>query len=97
MYFSYRTLHPASHCTLIDIIDVWARPGTMCARCSLSGMPAISRLHVCVDLSFYLSGILMDIGLLYGYIFFSVVPFRKKIPVAPVSAMSFLFIPLLLM
>ena len=82
------TLNPASHITLIDINDEWARPGTMCARFSLSGTPAMSSLHMSVDLSFYPSRILMEIGILAGCNFFTEVPDRTKCPVAPVSALA---------
>ena len=47
---------------LIDISDAWARPGMMCARFFFPGISAMSRLHVCVDLSFDPSGRLMEIG-----------------------------------
>ena len=51
-------------------------------------MPSVSRLPVCVDLSLDPSGILMEIGLLDGCIFFTGVPGSKEYPVAPVSAMA---------
>ena len=51
---------------LIDIRDAWARPGTMCVCIAISGILAMSRVNVCVDLSLYPSGILMEIGLLCG-------------------------------
>ena len=60
----------------------------MCARFSFSGMPAMSRLHVCVDLCFDLSIILMDIGLLDVCTLFTGVPGRTKFLVAPVSDMA---------
>ena len=60
----------------------------MCARFAFSGMTAISRLHVCVDLSFYPYGRLMKIGLLAGCTFFTGFPGSTKCPVAPVSAMT---------
>ena len=85
MSISYCTLHPTSHRMLIDISDVWERPGTMCARFAFCGMSAMSRLDLCVDLSFDPSGRLMGIGFLAGCIFFTGVPGRMKYPVAPVS------------
>ena len=74
MYFN---LHLALHRTLIDIRDAWARHGTVLAHFSFSGIPVMSRLHVCVDLSFYPSGRLIEIGLLAGCTFFTGVPGRK--------------------
>ena len=62
MSTSYCNLHPASHTMLVDISDVWVMPGTICACFAFSSMPAVSRLHVCVDLSFDLSWILVEIG-----------------------------------
>ena len=73
---------------LVDISDVWAMPGTICACFSFSGMPAVSRLHLCVDLSFDLSGTLMEMGLLAGCTFFTGFPGRTTYLVAPLSAMA---------
>ena len=60
----------------------------MCARFAFSGMPAMSRLHVCVDLSFDPSKRLTEIGLLGGCIFFIRVPGNTKCTVYLVSAMA---------
>ena len=60
----------------------------MCAFLAFSGMPAIYRLHVCVDLSFYRSGRFMEIGLLAGCTFYTGVPGRNKCPVSQVSNMA---------
>ena len=60
----------------------------MCARFALSCMPAMYRLHVCVDLSLDPSGRSTEIGFLDGCTFVTVVPGRKKCPVAPASAMA---------
>ena len=49
-------------------------------------MTAMSRLHVCVDLSLDPSGKLIEIGLLAGCTFVTGVPGRTKFPVAPASA-----------
>ena len=59
-----------------------------CAHFDFSGMPEMSRLHVCVDLSFYPHGILMGIGLIACCTFSTGAPGRTKCPVAPVSAMD---------
>ena len=56
MFLSYCTLHPASHKTLIEIMDACDRHVTMCASVAVSGMPSIYRFHVCVDLSLDLYG-----------------------------------------
>ena len=64
MSTSYCNLHPASHTMLVDISDVWVMPGIICARFAFSSMPAISRLHVTVELSFDPSGRLTEICLL---------------------------------
>ena len=77
MFSSYCTLHPESHRKLIDIRDVWARPGTMWTRFAFSGMPEIYRLRVCVDLIFDISGRFMEIGLLDGCTLFPGFPGRK--------------------
>ena len=92
MFSSYCTLHPALHRKLIDIRDVWARPGTMWAHFVSSGMPSMSRLHVCLYLSSDLSGRLMDICLLAYFTLFTVFPGRKKYPVFPASAMASCFV-----
>ena len=89
MSSSYCNLPPSLHRTLIDISFSWAGPGTMCARFALSGMTAMSSLHICVDLSCDLSGILMEIGFLAGCKLFTGVPGSMKIPVAPVSVLEF--------
>ena len=60
----YYTSHPASHMTLIDISDVWARPGMMRSHFTFSGIPEMYRLHLCVELSFDPSGRFMEIFLL---------------------------------
>ena len=60
----------------------------MWARFAFSGMPKMYRLHVCVDLSLYLSRRFMDIGLLSGCTLCTGVPGTKKFPVAPASAMA---------
>ena len=49
-------------------------------------------LHVCIDLSLYPSGRLIDIGFITGCKFFTGVPGRKKYPVAPASAIASLFV-----
>ena len=66
MFSWYCILHPASHKTIFDIRDVCARPETICASFSCSGMPLMSRSHVCVELSLNLSGRSVDIGLISG-------------------------------
>ena len=66
MFSSYYTLHPASHKTLVEIMDACARHGTICARFACSGMPSMSRSYVCVDLSLDPSGRLIEIGLISG-------------------------------
>ena len=60
----------------------------MCACFSFSGMPLMSGSHVCVDLSFYLFGRLMDTGFLAGCTFFTGFSVTTKCPVAPVSDMA---------
>ena len=60
----------------------------MWARFYLSGMPAMSRLHMCVDLSVDLSGRLTEIGFIAGCTFFTGVLGRTKYPVAPESDMA---------
>ena len=60
----------------------------MCERFSFSGMPAMYRLHVCADLSFDPSVILMEIGLLSGCTYVSRVHGRTKFLVAPASDMA---------
>ena len=88
MFSSYCTLHPALQRTLIDIRDVWTRPGNMWAGFAFHGMPSMSRLHVCVELCLDPSDILMEICLLDGCTLFTGVPGRTKCLVAPVSAMA---------
>ena len=85
MFSSYCTLHSTSHNTLVDMMDAWARPGTMWAHFDFSGMSSMSRLHVCVDLSLDPSGRLMEIGFLAGCRFFTGVPCKTKCSVAPES------------
>ena len=59
----------------------------MCTCFASSGMPAISRLQVCVEFSFDPYGRLLEIGVLAGYTFFTEVHGRTKCPVALVSDM----------
>ena len=93
MFSSYFNLYPASHKTPIDIRDVCDSPGTVCASFAVSGMPSMSRLHVCVDLSLDPYVILIVICLLAGCIFFTGVTGRENFSVSPESAMaSLLFI-----
>ena len=66
MFSSYCNLHPAPHKTLIEIRDECDRPGTICARFDLSGMPSMYRSHVYVDLILDPSGRLIEIGLISG-------------------------------
>ena len=63
----------------------------MCAIFDVSGIPSMSRLHVCVDLSLDLSGRLIEIDLISGCKFFTGVPGRKKCHVAPASGIAPLF------
>ena len=92
MFSSYCTLHPASHKTLIEIRYACARPGTVCAIFACSGMPSMSRSHVCVDLSLYPSEIFIEIGLIAGFKLFTSIPGRTKFPVAPASSIASLFV-----
>ena len=92
MFSSYCHLYPASHNTLIEIGDVCARPGTIYASFSSSGVPSMSRSHVCVDLSLDPSGRLIEIGFFAGCKLFTGLPGRKKITVAPASAIASLFV-----
>ena len=71
---------------MIDISDECERSGTMCTSFYFSGMPSMSKLHMCVDLILDPSGILILIGLSAGCKLFTVVPGRKKWPLAPASA-----------
>ena len=66
MFSLYCTFHPALHNTLIKIRDACHRPGIVCSRFSVYGIPSMSRLHVYVDLSLDPSGRLIDIGLITG-------------------------------
>ena len=50
------------------------------------------RLHVCVDLSLYPSGILMKIRLLAGCTLFTGIPSMTKFLVAPESNMVYCFV-----
>ena len=68
MFSSYCNLHPASHRTLIEIRYECASPGNMCERFAVSGIPSMSRLHVCVDLSLDPSGRLIKIGLIAVFV-----------------------------
>ena len=78
---------------MIDIRDAWVRPSMMWARFSSSGISAMSGLHMCVELSFDPSGILMEIVLIASCKFLTGVPGRKKCLFAPASSMaSFLVI-----
>ena len=60
----------------------------MRARFAFSGMSDFFSLHVCVDLSFDLSGRLVEICLLYACTFFTGVPGSTKCPVYLVSDMA---------
>ena len=60
----------------------------MWARFSFFFMPEMSQLHVCVDLSFDLSGRLMEIYFLAGCTFFTGVSGGKKCLVSSASTMA---------
>ena len=55
-YLSYDTLQPVSHDILMDTKEVWAKPGTTCARVSALGSHGRYKLPVCVDCSVFPSG-----------------------------------------
>ena len=83
---SYVTLHPALHNTAIEISNVWASPGTICALVVLSSSHGMFILHVCVDLITLLSGRFIEIGLGVGSKSTTGVPDNTKCPVVPASA-----------
>ena len=62
----------------------------------LSGMPSMSRSHICVDLSLYPSSRLIEIGSIAGCKLFTGVPGQNKCPVAPESYTAYLFVILII-
>ena len=58
------TKQPASISILMEIRDVWARPGTICAFLDSWESLGLSISHSCVDSSFPPSGWLILIGFL---------------------------------
>ena len=83
---SYVTLHRSLHSISIEISDVWASPGTICALVDLSSSYGMFILHVCVDFITLPSGRLIEIGLDVGRTSITGVPGNAKFPVAPASA-----------
>ena len=79
-------MHPASHNTAIEISDVCANPGIICAFFALSSSYGMFILHVCVDFITLPSGRLIEIGLDVGSTPSTGVPGNTKFPVAPASA-----------
>ena len=87
---SYDTLQPASHTILMETKEVWARPGTACARMAALGGHGRYKLPVCVDFYVVPSGKFMTRGRVSGRIFLSGDPVRIKCPVYPESSMAWL-------
>ena len=50
----------------MDMSEVRARPGTMCALLASLGNSGKSISHSCVDVILFQSGIIIEIGLLVG-------------------------------
>ena len=80
------------HKTLVDIRDMCARPGTMCARFFVSGINSRYRLHVFIDLSLDPSGILTVMDLISDCKFFTGIPGRTKFTVATASDIASLLV-----
>ena len=80
------TLHPVSHNILMNISDVCARPGTMCASFASFGSHGMSSVQVCVDVRQSPSGRFILSGCRAIFMFVTSVPGKTKWPVAPASA-----------
>ena len=80
------TLHPALHNILMEMSDVCARPGMMCASFASLGSHGMSSVQVCVDVRQYPSGRFILSGCRYIFMFVTGVPGKTKFPVAPASA-----------
>ena len=83
------TLHPALQNFLMEINDVWDRPGTICASVILSGNHGIFRLQACIDLICLPLGSRMQIGVVASCLLTIGAPATMKWPVAPESAMAY--------
>ena len=70
---------------------MWDMPDTTCACVDDLGSHGRSKFSVCVDCSVLPSGRFMTRGRVDGLIFLSGDPGRIKCPVAPASAMDWLF------
>ena len=85
---SYIAWRPASHNALMEMRDVWARPGTMCAWRAAFGNVGVSRRHVWVDLISFPSGKVIIRGAVAALMSVTGAPGSRKWPVAPASAMA---------
>ena len=88
------TLHPVSHNSLMDICDVCARPGTMCASFAsfyFFGIHGMSSVQVCVDVRQSPSGRFILSGFRAIFMFVTGVPGKTKWPVALASATAMFF------
>jgi len=82
-----RTLHPASHSTLILINDGMDNFGTTCPT-NTFGSPGIVMSHVCVNITFVQSGRLIVSESMAGSRLLHGVSSMMKIEAAPVSAIA---------
>ena len=87
-FLSYVTVQFALQSMLIDMRDVCANPGTMCASVASVGSSGRFMLQVWVDLSCAPFGRFMVIGLIARFLLVTLAPGRRKWPVAPASAMA---------
>ena len=89
LFASKITLHSDSQNFLVEINDVCANPGTMCASVTWFGSHGVYKIHVCVDVMLLKFGMVMLIGLSATCKFVTGATSNRKWPLAPESEMSY--------
>ena len=94
--FVVANLHPAFNNVLMDNREVCDNNGTMLSTFYFSGSHDTFMRHVCVDVSFLLSGRFMTSRFVAGLILETTVTGRKKFPVDIASDMAWYTLILML-
>ena len=84
----YTILYPLSQNLRAAISDEWDNPGIMWASVTFAGSHGMSRLHVCVEVRMFPSGIVACSGVMAGLMLTAGALAVRKWAVAPVSLMA---------
>ncbi len=84
----YTILYPLSQNLRAAISDEWDNPGIMWASVTFAGSHGMSRLHVCVDVRIFPSGMVTCSGVTAGLMLIAGAFSVRKCAVAPVSLMA---------